>query len=196
MNFVGLGFCLADLIFGLGEPLTALVNGIWVLYNTIILSASAYVANESKQIRQTPRVKAVFNAVITKANGRTLVCETTDFSSVGLGLKVPENMNPDWWEVGDQVNVSIFRGDKEAVFPGVLSKSGKTIGIQFSKDMTLHQQKEFAKMTFGRADTWAQMWGKSDADKPLTSFKEVIVFGAVNMVQLIRNGLRRSSVRH
>ena len=196
MNVVGVIFCLADLIFGLGEPLTALVNGIWVLYNTVILCASAYVANESKQIRQTPRVKAVFKAVITKANGRTLVCETTDFSSVGLGLKVPENMDPDWWEFGEQVNVSIFRGDKEAVFPGNISKSGKTIGIKFNKDMTLHQQKEFAKMTFGRADTWAQMWGKSDVDKPLSSFKDVVVFGAVNIVQLIRNGLRRTKAVH
>lgn len=192
MNFVGLAFCLVDVTFGHGERLTALVNGLWVLYNTIILSASAFVANESKQIRQTPRVTADLNVMITKSNGRTLMCQTSDFSRSGLGLKVPANVDMSWWDIGEQVNVSMFRGEKESVFPGRVSKSGKTIGIFFKEDMSLDQRKEFAMMTFGRADTWARMWGKSEVDKPLASFKEVIAFGAGNIVQLVRNGLRRS----
>lgn len=195
LNLIAIGFCIAELVFGNGENLTAGINGIWVLYNTVILCASAYVANESRQIRQTPRVKAIFPATLTRNDGHTMICETYDFSSIGLGLTLPDGINLSSLEIGEPVHVSIFRDSKESVFPGWITKSGNSIGIHFDSKFSLEQQRDLAQMTFGRADTWAYMWGKSETDSPLRSFKQVFTFGALNMVHLILKGFMSSSVK-
>jgi len=195
LNFTAIGFCLAELISGTGEKLTACVNGIWVFYNTVILCASAYVANESRQVRHTPRVNAVFPVTLTRLDGRTIVCETTDFSSMGLGLKLPQSSSFKDLQIGERVSLSIFRGDKESAFPASISKAGNTIGIYFDTPLTLDQQKELTKVTFGRADIWAYMWGKSASDSPMKSFNEVFASGVVKLIQLIGKRARPTSAK-
>lgn len=182
-------FCVTELIRGSDQPLTALINGVWVIYNTVILAASAYVANEARQIRHTPRIKASFPATVSRQNGRTVICDTANFSSTGLGLKLPANAGIKW-EIGERVHVSIFRGDKESVFPGTVQTGGQFVGIQFDDSLTLKQTKELAKMTFGRADMWATEWDKHTDDKPMHSIRNVLRHGLVNLSGLMHSGLR------
>jgi cellulose synthase (UDP-forming) len=187
-------FGITELLRGSDEPFTAIINCVWVVYNTVILSASAYVANEARQIRHTPRIKAAFPATVSRANGRTVMCETANFSSTGLGLKLPKD-NGVKWEIGERVHVSIFRGDKESTFPGTVQTGGQFVGIQFDDSLTLKQTKELAKMTFGRADMWATEWDKHTDDKPMTSIKNVVSHGFVNLYGLVRSGIRGAFVK-
>jgi cellulose synthase (UDP-forming) len=194
VNAICAVFGITELLRGSDEPFTALINCVWVVYNTVILSASAYVANESRQIRHTPRIKATFPATVSRANGRTVMCETANFSSTGLGLKLPKD-NGIKWDIGERVHVSIFRGEKESTFPGTVQTGGQFVGIQFDDSLTLKQTKELAKMTFGRADMWATEWDKHTEDKPMTSIKNVVGHGFVNLYGLIRSGIRGAFVK-
>lgn len=187
-------FGITELLQGSDKPFTALINGVWVVYNTVILSASAYVANEARQIRHTPRIKATFPATISRTNGRTIMCETANFSSTGLGLKLPKD-NGIKWDIGERVHVSIFRGEKESTFPGTVQTGGQFVGIQFDASLTLKQTKELAKMTFGRADMWATEWDKHTHDQPMKSIKNVVGYGFINLFSLIRSGIRGAFVK-
>ncbi|MGS0755465.1 PilZ domain-containing protein [Roseateles sp. GG27B] len=44
-------------------------------------------------MRSKPRVVSAIPATLIFANGRTLVCQTRDFSSTGVGLKLPAAVN-------------------------------------------------------------------------------------------------------
>jgi cellulose synthase (UDP-forming) len=109
-------------------------------------------------------------------------------------LKLPKD-NGVKWDIGERVHVSIFRGDKESTFPGTVQTGGQFVGIQFDDSLTLKQTKELAKMTFGRADMWATEWDKHTDDKPMTSIKNVIGHGLVNLYGLIRSGIRGAFVK-
>ena len=185
LSLIGLGFGIFKLITDEGSISTTLINLAWVFYNVAITSASAAVANESRQVRSSPRVKAILPATINLPNGKTIVCETTDFSAEGLNLRPPKNIE---LPPNQEVNISLFRGNKEFVLPGIVRRSGDSIGIQFSS-LNLDQQRDLTQLTFSRADTWASTWGKGPKDSPLRAFREVLTYGLFNIVPLLRRAL-------
>src|SRR5690606_5690914 len=77
-------------------------------------------------------------------------------------------------------------GDEEAVFPAVVVFSrGSRIGLHL-ENLTTQQQMEFAQLTFARADTWADSWGQSVPDTPLTALRQVIWIGFRGFTYLFR----------
>ena len=163
---------------------TLVINMVWTAYNIILTSASLAVASETRQLRSTPRVTAALPAALRFADGKTLVCETDDFSQSGVGLRVPNELQ---LETGSEVHVSLFRSDEEGTFPAqVTFSSGGRLGLRF-EGLSLQQQADIARLTFGRADAWIDFWGNRQHDKPLTSLKSVMVIGVRGLGQLAAN---------
>jgi cellulose synthase (UDP-forming) len=165
---------------------TLVINMVWTAYNIILTSASLAVASETRQVRSTPRVTAALPAALRFADGKTLVCETDDFSQSGVGLRVPQGLK---LETGSQVEVSLFRSDEEGTFPAQVTFSGNgRLGLRFG-ELSLHQQADLARLTFARADAWIGFWGNRQHDKPLTSLKSVMVIGMRGLGQVAANTL-------
>lgn len=163
---------------------TILINLVWALYNVIISSAAVAVAAESRQLRADPRVSASLPATLALPNGKTIVCSTTDFSQKGLGIRLPPDVAV---AMNEKVQVSLFRGDEEGVFPAtVVFSRGQTLGVQF-ENLDLEQQSRLAQITFSRADTWAQSWGRASVDTPLGALREVSLVGVRGMVLLSKS---------
>lgn len=165
---------------------TLVINMVWTAYNIILTSASLAVASEKRQVRSTPRVTAALPAALRFADGKTLVCETDDFSQSGVGLRVPQGLK---LETGSQVEVSLFRSDEEGTFPAQVTFSGNgRLGLRF-EGLSLRQQADIARLTFARADAWIGFWGNRQHDKPLTSLKSVMVIGMRGLGQVAANTL-------
>ena len=165
---------------------TLVINMVWTAYNIILTSASLAVASETRQVRSTPRVTAALPAALRFADGKTLVCETDDFSQSGVGLRVPNELQ---LETGSEVHVSLFRTDEEGTFPAQVTFSGGgRLGLRF-EGLSLQQQADLARLTFGRADAWIDFWGNRQHDKPLTSLKSVMVIGVRGLGQVAANTL-------
>ena len=165
---------------------TLVINMVWTAYNIILTSASLAVASETRQVRSTPRVTAALPAALRFADGKTLVCETDDFSQSGVGLRVPNELQ---LETGSEVHVSLFRTDEEGTFPAQVTFSGGgRLGLRF-EGLSLRQQADIARLTFARADAWIDFWGNRQHDKPLTSLKSVMVIGVRGLGQLAANTL-------
>ena len=165
---------------------TLVINMVWTAYNIILTSASLAVASETRQLRSTPRVTAALPAALRFADGKTLVCETDDFSQSGVGLRVPNELQ---LETGSEVHVSLFRSDEEGTFPAQVTFSGGgRLGLRF-EGLSLRQQADIARLTFARADAWIDFWGNRQHDKPLTSLKSVMVIGMRGLGQLAANTL-------
>ncbi|AVP56381.1 UDP-forming cellulose synthase catalytic subunit [Pulveribacter suum] len=165
---------------------TLVINMVWTAYNIILTSASLAVASETRQVRSTPRVTAALPAALRFADGKTLVCETDDFSQSGVGLRVPPELR---LEPGSHVEVSLFRSDEEGTFPAQVTFSGDgRLGLHFG-ELSLHQQADLARLTFARADAWIDFWGNRQHDKPLTSLKSVAVIGLRGLGQVATNSL-------
>jgi len=175
LNMVGFGVGAAILFNGGSiEPITVVINLFWTFYNMVIASASIAVASENKQIRLAPRVAARLPSTVRFSNGRTIACETQDFSQTGLGLTLPADMEV---PLGEKVQVSIFRNREEGVFPAVVVfNRNNRLGVHF-ENLNVKQQVELAQLTFARADTWANAWGNGVRDTPLTALKTVVRIG-------------------
>jgi cellulose synthase (UDP-forming) len=186
LNLAGLVAGLAALAFGHGDTdvkTTICINLAWTVYNIVIASASVAVAAESRQLRSDPRVAASLPATIKLDDGKTIVCETSDFSQTGLGLVLPQGARA---ALHEKVLVSIFRGREEGVFPAtVVFSRDERVGLRFDT-MSVAQQVELSQLTFARADTWASGWGNRKPDAPLLALLDITKIGGYGFALLLR----------
>ena len=180
LNLLGLVGGVWRLLSGDGTVSTVLINLVWGSYNVIIAGASVYVAHEARQQRNTPRVNATIPATIFFANGRTLACETRNFSSTGVGLNLPPRAS---LSIGEQVRIALSRDQLATVLPGTVVNVGDWIGVAFD-ELSVAQQRELGQITFSRADAWAGAWGTAKPDTPLGSLRDVINLGLGNLLRL------------
>lgn len=153
---------------------TISINLVWTVYNIIISAAAVAVASEVRQIRAEPRVFAKMPTMLSLSNGKTIVCQTNDFSQSGVGISLPDGIEV---ACGEQVMVSLFRDDEECVFPAsVVFSRNQMLGLTYL-ELNLQQQSDLARMTFSRADIWAANWGKGAVDTPLGALAEVTTIG-------------------
>lgn len=184
LNLIGLGCGVFGLIWGQpGAEVTILINLAWTVYNIIITSAAVAVASETRQVRTEPRVRAELPVKLTTSDGQVIDCTTVDFSQSGVGLQLPE---PGLVDKGASVQVTLLRNNQTCVLPAnVVFAKGRTAGARF-KPLTLRQQSDMVRMTFSRADTWAQAWGSSKPDTPLEALRDVSAIGVRGMLDLAR----------
>src|SRR5690606_24690770 len=143
---------------------TLVINMVWTAYNLVLVSASLAVASETRQVRSAPRVTTALPAALRLADGRTLMCETDDFSQNGIGLRLPSGLH---LPAGTPVQVSIFASGDEGTFPAQVTFCGQgRIGLALGK-LDLQQQALLTRLTFARADAWLDFWGNRRHDRPL-----------------------------
>ncbi len=184
LNVAGLGFGVWQLIHGDPNAVTTiLINMAWTLYNVIIASAAMAVASETRQVRSEPRVAAELPVRIKLGDGSIIEGKTLDFSQKGIGLRLPAGASI---ERNARIEVTLFRNAQEKVFPAVVVFSrNDMVGAQFH-ELTLRQQSELVRLTFSRADIWANNWGKSRPDTPLKALREVAGIGMNGVRQLCK----------
>ncbi|MCI1013779.1 UDP-forming cellulose synthase catalytic subunit [Herbaspirillum sp. C7C2] len=184
LNLLGMVFGVWQLVMGDPNAMTTiLINMAWTLYNVIISSAAMAVASETRQVRSEPRVAAELPVRIKLADGNEVSGTTLDFSQKGIGLRLPKGVTI---ARGQHINVTLFRNQQEKEFPAVVVFSrGEMVGAQFH-ELTLRQNSELVRLTFSRADIWANNWGKSRRDTPLKALREVSLIGVNGIKELIR----------
>ncbi|RAR48348.1 cellulose synthase (UDP-forming) [Paraburkholderia unamae] len=157
------------------EVNTTILNLAWTAYNSLILGASMAAANERKQVRSVHRVAMTMPVMLRFGTGRTLACETLDYSEGGVGVKLPQNISV---PLHEPVTVSLFRGDEEYAFRATVSftEPGRA-GLQFV-EMSKDQEFNFVNATFSRADAWSGWAQGREPDRPLRALAQVWLAGA------------------
>ena len=190
LNLLGLGVGIGRLFLGDPEAVTTVaINLVWTLYNLVIASAAVAVASETRQVRAEPRVAATLPAGLVLADGSRLECSTLDFSQSGIGLKLPAGLHlPE----GSAVEVELSRNGRSRRFPATVafSRAG-AVGTRFA-ELSVTEQRELVRMTFSRADLWAEAWGNHRPDSLLGSLREVSQIGLRGIADLNRNVWRLS----
>jgi cellulose synthase (UDP-forming) len=191
LNLVGFAIGFAHLfVTSRGDFGTTLLNLAWTAYNMTILGASVAAASEVRQVRDNHRVAMVIRAMLRFANGRTLACETIDYSEGGVAIRIPDGVAI---PLQEEVQVSLFRGEDEFVFPAVVvfAAPGR-LGVRFTT-LSAQQELDFVQSTFSRADAWTD-WAKGrETGTPLGGLVHVLSVGARGIVQLLGH-IRRDAV--
>ncbi|MGI4813205.1 MAG: UDP-forming cellulose synthase catalytic subunit [Janthinobacterium lividum] len=185
LNLLGFVIGLVRIFFSTtGEVNTTVLNLAWTVYNMLILGASVAAASEARQVRDSHRVSMVLRAMLRLPTGRTVVCETLDYSEGGLGLKLPDAaLAP----LGEQVTVSLYRGEEEFVFPAsVVFSHGVRVGLQFAP-LTTSQEIDLVQCTFARADAWTGWSEGRQQDTPLRGLAHVLQTGLRGFWHLFRH---------
>lgn len=175
LNMIGLVVGVVKLIGSdSAEATTLLINLAWTLYNIIIVSTAVAVASESSQVRSEPRVLADLPVRIYREDGSSFDCKTQDFSQSGVGLKLPPNVQI---KANEKLRLCILRTPPSSLFPATAVFSNRSVaGVQFDA-LSLRQQSELVRLTFSRADTWANTWGNGRLDAPMAALREVSGIG-------------------
>src|SRR6185437_8160038 len=147
----------------------------------------ASVAREAKQVRVTHRIAMRAAATLLLADGTTVACTTSDYSTGGLGLEVDPQLK---LALGDSLGVCLSRGDRQFHFPVHVSRFvGRHLGVRFD-ELTLEQERQMVQCTFGRADAWLD-WGEQTVeDTPLGGLKDVLTMGIEGYSRLLSGLLR------
>jgi cellulose synthase (UDP-forming) len=163
---------------------TTILNLGWTTYNMLILGASVAAASERRQIRAVHRVAMQMPVMLKFSTGRTLACETIDYSEGGVGVALPASIQVPMHE---RVSVSLFRGDEEYAFPAMVSFTAPgRVGLRFST-MTREQEYEFVKTTFARADAWTGWAEGRQQDTPLRGLSHVLTVGVRGIAGLFEH---------
>jgi len=197
-----IGFVLGILrltIWADGESTTVLLNMLWTAQNLLILGAATAVASEARQVRRNHRIPMRIPAALHLAGGRTMACETENFSEGGINVVLPDalaklDISPD-----QMLDISLYRGNEQFMFPAQAVRVGQNrLGLKF-QPLTLQQQSELVQCSFVRGDAWLDSWGTSAPDAPLRSLGQIFKIGAVGIVEftrqsgnVVRKGLRGS----
>ena len=169
------------------EAGTVVMNLVWTVFNLLILGAALGVAREKRQVRLAHRVPSRLPVCLLLAGGHTHRCETEDYSLGGLGLRLAGALE---LPVGSSLNVLMFAGSQEHVFPArVSARRGERVGLRFG-ELSHAQQQALIQCTFGRADAWTRWNDAYGSDHPLQGLTEIARLGASGYASLARAWLQ------
>lgn len=182
LNVVGLGFAAWRLCYGPADEIgTILVSCLWVLYNLLIVGSAVAIAAEVRQVREAHRVLARLPAALRLPNGRFHTATLVDYSDGGVGLELDAELAI---PLGERVSLMMQRGNREFLFPGVVTRSHRhLVGIAFNA-LSPAQKIDYVQCTFARADAWLNWNENFSPDRPLHSFIEVLRLGATGYYRL------------
>jgi cellulose synthase (UDP-forming) len=136
----------------------------WAISNLLILSAIAAVAEEVRHIRYFTQMQRTRSSMLRLPFGRSLMCVVQNFPDTSLSFKLPVATD---LKVGETVDFSLFRGERELGFSGVIElKSENNLIVQIS-DSALADYKAFAETVYSRGKNWPKWLPGRDADSPL-----------------------------
>jgi cellulose synthase (UDP-forming) len=163
------------------------MNLLWTVFNLLMLGAAIGVAHERRQVRVFHRVAARLPVILLLPGGHTQRCYTNDYSLNGLGLELAEALA---LEPGTTLQVTLESGNVEHAFAvRVTAQKGAYLGVQFT-NMTLQQQEQLIRCTFGRADAWSHWQEQYATDLPLRGLSEIASLGLHGYASLARSSVR------
>lgn len=185
LNILGMGFGFWRLATGpRDEIMTVVITMIWVLYNLVVIGATVAVAAETRQVRQSPRVRANQHAAVSLPDGHCYPAILSDYSSTGVSLNIAQSCEIDH---GSAINVLLQRGQREFAFAGtVLRRHGAHTGVEL-EPMDTRQYRDFICCTYARADAWLNWSSGFKPDEPLHSLYGVAETSARGYASLGRN---------
>ena len=188
LNGIGLGIGLVRLAsWNRYEAGTVVMNLLWTVFNLLMLGAAIGVAHERRQVRVFHRVAARLPVILLLPGGHTQRCYTNDYSLNGLGLELAEALA---LEPGTTLQVTLESGNVEHAFAvRVTAQKGAYLGVQFT-NMTLQQQEQLIRCTFGRADAWSHWQEQYATDLPLRGLSEIASLGLRGYASLARSSVR------
>ena len=168
LNLVGLGVGIAQLLFLKGSALeVAALYFLWCVCNFMLLAALLAVSEETRHIRQQKRRLLEMPAMVQMPSGRTLACVTQNFPQAALSLKLPVPLAV---ERGSAMNLSIFRGHNEFMFPArVVSQHNGQLTLCI-EDRVKDEYQVFGAAVLARGPDWPLWLPARDADHPLPSW--------------------------
>lgn len=184
LNLIGVILGVLRLLFwNVDETSTVVMNLCWALYNLAMLGTAVGVSIEARQVRRTHRIPLQVPVRLRAANGRVVDCQTTDYSSGGVGVAWP---HPTAMTRGESLELELSDNGTIHRFPcRVALQTDSRLGLRFEA-MTLQQEMRWIQATFGRPDAWLHWKDVSERDRPLSSFGEVLRFGARGYRDLMR----------
>jgi cellulose synthase (UDP-forming) len=183
LNALGLSVGVGRLLWwNTFETGTVVLNMAWTTYNLIILGATLAVAWEARQVRQFSRIENRLPAMVRLPNGRTIRCETRDFSEGGASIILPTDFAID---ADTPVSLSLFMDEHESVLPArVVMSADRSLRVRF-EDLTLEQEKVLVKGLYSRADNWINLADEREVDHPLAALWEVFLYGLHGLSRLL-----------
>lgn len=166
---------------------TLALNVTWAVFSLIILLAAVSVARERRQVRQHIRIETRIPATIYRDDGYVFDCEAIDFSTGGIAVRLPADMDL----TGHMVSsISIPMGDETLTLPveSVRNDHG-VVRLRFQELDQLHTR-QLVRAVMGRADAWE----RAGRPKPVSGFQSVRDILAVNLATLrtiMRPSLRK-----
>lgn len=191
LNVVGLAFGIVRFHWWNTHELDSVILNItWTIYNIIIIGAATAVAREREQRRVYARIPIRLPAMVRLPDGRTITCQTQDMSEGGGRLTMPADYDI---RPGDSIALSLFNNLEEIVFPTrALRLLGRDLQLAF-EELDIGQRQQLVALLYGRADTWVHWRETREDDKPLHSFKEILLSsaGALSMLVPIQHLKKR-----
>jgi cellulose synthase (UDP-forming) len=176
------------------HPGTIITNGLWTVFNIVILSVCVAVAREAKQTRHHVRISFAAPVRIRTEDGRVIPGQTIDLSSGGVALELLEDV-----ELAENEQLRLIfplrAGDAELP-ASVIGLTERTLRVQFEA-LTVLEEELLAMVLYSRADTWLG-WGESrEVDQPLRSLGRIMRIAfrglgvAFSMLMPIRSSRRK-----
>lgn len=194
LNLAGLFFGIYKMIFDpFAEGFTIFVNLLWVLYNLLVLGASAAVALEARQIRKVPRTKCRIRTAIELGDDLVFEAAITDFSQSGMGMSLPEEVageKIDWEKefgayseffinVAYENKIYRFRAEKASL-------RGRHLGCLLKFD-NIQENIEYIRCTYASAGRWQKdEYRKPTHDSLLNGIHTLVTLGFNGYLKMIR----------
>lgn len=175
LNIAGVAMAIPRVLYwNAQETPTVLLNVAWSLFNLMWLGAALGVAAESRQVRTVPRVAKRIAARLYLPDGRVVNCAVEDYSTLGLGVKLPaaENLAAD-----SEIRIGLIQEYGEFAFNArIKAVRGQHLGLQLEQ-LSIEEERQLIQSTFGRSDAWDDWNSATPVDHPLASLREVVSFG-------------------
>ncbi|MCW8329960.1 UDP-forming cellulose synthase catalytic subunit [Photobacterium sp. SDRW27] len=188
LNVLGVCFGIYRLGWGPADEIaTTIVNLLWTFYNLLILGGAIAVAAEAKQIRKNHRIDVDIPIMIRLKTGHLYPATMRDFSLGGLRVEMADNSILNGHQ---EVEVILQRSSEKKVFHCRVAYRGERyLGLQL-ESQTTQQQIDYVQCTFARADNWLKWQQQYQTDRPMNSFKSVLLVGLKGYERLIENSPR------
>jgi cellulose synthase (UDP-forming) len=153
------------------HPGTVYMNGLWCLFNIVILGVATTVAREEIQRREQVRIDFVMPARVKLADGTVLQGSSIDISIGGIALTMPAERS---FVAGEWVTLLLPLRVGDAELPcTVIGREGTMLRLQF-EELSLLEQEMLTTILYSRADAWLG-WGETrEPDRPLRSFYRIL----------------------
>jgi len=168
------------------HPGAVIMNLIWVIFNIVILGVAAAVAHEQKQRRESVRIEARIQVLLTWPDGRQMDGITNDMSVGGASIRVPEDSV---FVLGQKLKVAFpeIAGDEHSALSAEVAGLGRG-EVRLSFDLpTIPEQETLTRALYSRADAWIGSLDNKELDRPLLSLGRVIRLSIHGLYEVLRS---------